>query len=364
MSEPGAFAGRASELGALSLTRARWVALASSAALLAGWFTRAAHPVALLALALVVAAAALGPAGRTPLERVSDAAAFLARSRWTQVDLSPVERDGTASGSRWTLRARGHAEVVVGRLAHVGRLDLSGEGAEVARELAVLMDTAATLEEPRRLSWHCYGVSDPPATVLAAPAALAPSARWGPVRADELARWCAAGEAPHGAWLLERWRYLRGADEVLAVFAVRASAPGGPADALARLVAPGTGRDLTVSVAVESARAARAVVGRQAHAWRANLALAHVAGFRQRASFELATGVLEARERAVAAGGALGRAAAYVVVRAPSRRALAAATAALTRDARSLGVRLERGDGRHASWFAAQLPGCPSGRLA
>ena len=131
---------------------------------------------------------------------------------------------------------------------------------------------------------------------------------------------------------------------------------------LRRLGAPGRVRELSVQVRVESAQRAAAVVGRQAHRWRANLALASLAGFRQRATFEATSSRLDERERHVAAGRALAEVALFVVVRAANRSELEERVGELLVDARRSGVRLERGDGRHALWFCAQLPGAPSWR--
>jgi hypothetical protein len=86
------------------------------------------------------------------------------------------------------------------------------------------------------------------------------------------------------------------------------------------------------------------------------------AGFRRRATFDVATLALERREQAVAAGRGLGRVDAFIVVRAPSRAALEADCRELADDARRAGIVIERGNGRHAEWLCAQLPGGPAWR--
>lgn len=348
----GPFAGRGAGSSLLSLTRPQGVALGVAAVGAVGWLAVPTHPWALLACVPVVASLAIGADGRSPADHAATALSFLGRSRWTYASVEVVPHG-------WSTTARGRATCAAHVLEHVGRWDLSGRDDDVAGDLARLLDERAS-EDSRHVSWHLLGEVDPPVTLLCAPAgATVPKVAARAPR--DLAARLIPGCGARG-WLYERWRYVRTEGAVSATFALRSVSASSARTRLGALAPVGSRRTLSVHVRVVADRAARAVVGRHAHRLRADLAVASLAGFRRRASAEAATTTLEARERDVAAGHALAHVAVFVTVAAPTRGALERAVTVLRADARRVGAVLERGNGRHAEWLCASLPGSPSWR--
>jgi hypothetical protein len=251
------------------------------------------------------------------------------------------------------------ASVSVRRLDHRGRLDLSGRDESVLRELVNFVERVAAHDGERIVTWSLRDDGDACRTLLAGPSGVAAPWRAGD-RAD-LAAWCGHDETG-SSWIYERWSYLRTASGVTAVCAVRSSRAEPARAVLGDLVPFGSSRQVVVRLRVDSPGVARRRAERQSHRWRATLAMASRAGFARRARFDLASGELDDRERSVAGGRALARADVFVVLRARSVSELDGEMASLRRDAASAGLTLERGDGRHARWWRAALPGSPGDR--
>ena len=315
---------------------------------MSGFCVLTTHPVVLVATGVVCALGAIGPRENSAAEIVARAATFATRSRWTRVDIEQ-------RGSHVAIGARGWRRAQLFEVRHRGRWDLSGEDRRFDAQFAGTLERVAT-NGGGAVSWHVHCARERTLSVLALPASVraprATQALGDPVRFS------------NGPWIYERWRYVRDATDVMALFSV-VSARTAPHESLLRDLAPFASlRDVAVVVHVVSSSRANSVVGRHAHRWRANLALVALGGFRQRASMDAATVLLDERERDVAAGRALCEVQVFVIVRAKSRAGLDDEVRALRDDARRCGVELRRGDGRHAVWFCAQLPGALGTRSA
>jgi hypothetical protein len=351
-SEIDPFAGRPIESSIVTLAASQRTVVAAGLAVGLWGVLHANGRLEFLVAGAVLVASALGTDRRSLVEQGVRLVAYVARSRWTYVSF-------VARSSGWIATARGRTEVNIGRLEHRGRLDLSGADADVLRDLSALMDKIAASNGARHLSWRLCDTGDDTATVLSVPPSIELPGSWMPVTRRELAHWSDLGANRRDGWFFERWRYLRTTDVLVSVFALRATTVAAGVATLRDLIPFASGRDLSVQIKVESIRTARSVVGRHAHRWRANLSLASLAGFRRRASFDATTSVFDAREREVATGRSLGRVAVFIVVRGRSRAELEQRNRDLRRDAHSAGATLERGNGRHALWYCAQLPGSP-----
>jgi hypothetical protein len=302
-----------------------------------------------IGLALVGAAAPVGD-GLTVLETVGGGARFAARPGWTRIEV----RRGDAA---MELSARGSALVHGYRLAHRGRLDLSGRDLHDARGLASLLDAVATADSTRHLSVHVSAGVDGCATWLALSDASAPPGEW---NRDEGLVAAVAGVAPGGgAWLLERWAYVRLRAGVASVLRVRDFSACSASAMLEQLQRPGDGADVAVHYEVLSARRAQGLAQRAVHRHGIDGAAASAAGFRRTARSERSLARLALRERQVAAGRALVRVGVFVTVRADTRPQLARRVDRVTSAARAAGLRLERGHARQAEWYCQQLPGGP-----
>jgi len=356
MSDGDPFAGRPVDRSLLALSRAQQFVLVGSLCLVGAWVVVTPRWPGTVFLAALLFSAGCGPDGRSGVDRAIRVVSYASRSRWTYVTVSDA-------GARLALSARGTSECVLGQLSHRGRLDLNGTDQEIVADGSALMDRLAASSGDRRLSWRLSDEPHGATTTLAVPVATPLPRSWTAVDPDDVVRTCGLARGRRQGWLLERWGYLRTSDAVVAVFALRATT-GGTHGALRGLVPYGSGRELVVHVVVSSTRAARRAVERQSHRWRANLALASLAGFRSRASSTTTSAALDHRELEIASGRALGQVAVFVVVRAATRIELERRAAALCHDAGSVGASLERGNGRHAAWFCAQLPGSPAWRAS
>jgi hypothetical protein len=349
-SDDDPFAGRPAEAAIFRLTRAQWGCVGAAVVIALWWLLHAPRTPAEPVAAVGVALCAVGADGRAVIDRATVAVRYVARSRWTYL------RWGD-DGATLSIVGRGSATCRVGYLKHRGRYDLSGEDEAVASALAALVDHLAVGPAPRLVTWHAVSGRAGLSTWLTVPAHTALPVVFTPAASPRhvMADLVTAG------WLAERWRYVRARGCVAAVFAVRSVTPG-ERSTLAVLAHSGARPTVSVLVDVASTRSARAAVGKQAHRWRANVALSTRAGFRERATFAVNTRQLEQRERDVADGGALGRVAVYVVLVSDTVAGLEARATALGREALDAGVTLVRGNGRHAPWLCAALPGSPAWR--
>jgi hypothetical protein len=348
MSELGAFSARSSTVGAARLSRPRVIVIAMGALSLAAWFSVAHRSVVALVVATAWCAASIGPRERSLAEIAARGIGFLTRSRWTKVATRRTDESVT-------IAARGQRRSQLFAFSHHGRLDLSGQDRAFDANVAALLERVAS-NGGGVVSWHLLSSNDRSTTLIA----LEPGTRvpqgFSPLNGSV--------RLTRGSWLFERWRYVRDEAELIAVFSVTSSSAAMGEPVLRTLIPFASHREAAVLVRVSSSSRASSVVGRHTHRWRANVALAALGGFRQRASTESATQLLERREREVALGRALCEVEIFVTVRANTPRALERAARELREDARRVGARLERGDGRHALWFCAQLPGAVGWRAA
>lgn len=345
------FAGRPAEPVLVRLSRAQRVAVALSVllAIVALLDSRARIPA--VVAAVVLGGTAMGSDGRAVIDRAQVVLAFWSRPRWTRVD-------ATLEGRRLTVRSRVVAHCTLAVVPHRGRLDLSGGDHAVAGALVALADRLAAVDGPRALSWRTTPHGSEVATVVAVPEHLEVPLPLRPV--DPATASALVPDLVRAGWRVERWRYVRDARGVSAVFAVRATPSTSGATPLGILAPFGSGFELCVIVSVGAMARARAVAGRHAHRWRADTALAAALGFRRRATFAATEQALDRREADVAAGRALARASVLVVVHATTPRELEERAAVLRASARASGVALVRGDGRHGPWLRAALPGSPA----
>lgn len=343
MNEIGPFSPRATAAAALGYSRPRSCCFIGAIVCALGFFSLPGRPLGALLLSVGFMVAVIGPRGRCGAEVFARAVSYLSRSRWTKISVR-------TNGARCVLSARGRSEVDLYEFVHRGRLDLSGEDRTLDTVMATELERVAG-EGGGTLSWHLVSTPDGSTSTLALSAGTRPPRSF--ISSD------GAALRLGGPWLFERWRYVRSATDVLATFSLESSSAS-RAEPILRAVMPfGCNREASVLIHVTAAQRANSVVGRHSHRWRANVALAALGGFRQRASTDASTHLLEERERDVAVGRALCRVEIFITVRAATKRELEVAASALREDARRVATQLVRGNGRHAVWFCSQLPGAP-----
>ncbi len=274
---------------------------------------------------------------------------FLFRRRWCAFNVREFGDDVVVwAGDEVALRGY--------RLTHQGRLDLSGRDVQLAESFAALVDAASAARGPRHLSQHVRHDRRGATTLLALPADLSPPEGW---RLDnQLTRdvlGAAGDSSPH---YLERWSYVRTSDELVRVFRIRDFTAVPPSRGLLeQLLRARPLVDVALHVEVVSGARASRVAGRAVHKVDSDDASARSVGFRRSAQSARSIERLIQREVLVAHGRSLVRLAVFVVVRAASLEALHERSRAIWRHAHDAGLRLERGRGEQARWYAAQLPG-------
>ena len=354
MSESNPFAGRTSGTTLWPISSSQTAALAMAIVGATAWIASSRRSMVLLALAIVVAACAAGPRGASVADRAVRVAKFFARSRWTYVSQERASNGATRLSARGSRTTRSYL------LEQRGRLDLTGADRRYDTESATLLERIASLESSQFVTWHLACGINRAVITLALPESVRAPSRWrdgASTVSDSTGR--RVGHERSG-WLYERWTHVRDGDGVLACFALISSLAGAHEPVLRDLVGFGSQLEATVVAKVETSRRAAAVAGRAAHRWRANMALVSLGGFRERATMDAASRALVERESAVAHGRALVETAVIVVLRAESRAELARRTQLLSADARRAGARLTRGNGTHALWLCASLPGSPA----
>ena len=160
--------------------------------------------------------------------------------------------------------------------------------------------------------------------------------------------------------LLERFSYLRAPEQLLRVYRVRDfnSVPS-ERGLLDQVLKSSTPLDLALHVDIVSGARAQRLSARAVHQVSSDDTTARAVGFRRTARSLRNYDRLAQRETLVASGRALLRVAVYLMVRASSLDELQQRGDALWRQAHDAGLRLERGFGRQARWYRAQLPGGP-----
>jgi len=320
--------------------------------LVGDWFLRRRASLAEVLVGTVLALGAMPVAdGLTLAEWALVVVRYASRSHWRHCGVLDT-------GDECTVWAGPSVSVRTFELEHRGRLDLSGRDEHVARALANVVDALGAARARRHVSVHV--LSDPPTTtVLALPLDARVPEGWR--RATGLAPRLLGTTPGASREVLERWRYLRSRDGVLCVFRVldyNAVAPGRALlhDVLRRAQPSELSLHLDVVGGVKAQRqAARAV-----HRTDSDDAASRAAGFRRSARSARHLGRLAQREALVASGRALTRIAVFVVVRASTLGELRSRSDEVWRRAHDGGLRLQRGVGRQAPWWSAQLPGGPS----
>jgi hypothetical protein len=276
---------------------------------------------------------------------------YQSRSRWTALRVEARADDTTE------LEARGNAVFRVFELVHRGRLDLTEADTSLANDVASLLNVVGRRTSGGHVSLHSWGNGSDIATALCVEPDVGVAASWRP-RPEALCEMLGLGVAPNATWLLERWRYVRLNDDVLAVYRVEDFSTATTTSALLRDVQRfGVFRWVSLHAAVLPSRTAHRLVGRALHQVRSDSALSGLVGYRRTARSDLRHERLRQRELATAKGTALVQLAVYIVIRASSLQELRSCSSQLQRDAERAGLQLRLGAGRQAMWFCAQLPG-------
>jgi hypothetical protein len=290
--------------------------------------------------------------GLTVAELSVVALRYVGRSRWSRV---AAERQARAV----PLDARGRVSVRGFELHHRGRRDLCGLDVEGARDLADVADALASHQGSGHVSVHVHSTPGSARTLLTLSDDVAPPDGW--TENDGLILDVAGLSPTKGSvWLLERWRYLRSANEVIRVLRVGdfTAAPEGRA-LLERLQQARVGVTVGLHFDVVERTRAQRLAERAVHRTGSDGAVSRSAGFRRTSRAERSLERLNQRETLVASGRALLRLAVYVTVRAGSADQLRQSVQEVMRRAREAGVRCEGGFGRQVIWYCHQLPGGP-----
>jgi hypothetical protein len=157
----------------------------------------------------------------------------------------------------------------------------------------------------------------------------------------------------------EGWKDVREASAV--VTTVRAVVKDASPALWRSVLSSAANVSVTVIFVVVPSDRANAVIGRAVHRGEANAALTTSLGFRHRADVAARSAALSQCESDVAAGAALVRPTVFVQVRSTRDEAVADVRA-VTQSLRRHGARVARGYWTQATWYAAQLPGAPSGK--
>jgi hypothetical protein len=242
-------------------------------------------------------------------------------------------------------------------LVHVGRLRLTDSDVMQAAELTNYLDQLALVGRDVSVTWFVDAVGAERRTYLATSEPVAPPSAWRPLairqRRDP--------RDPVGTPALERWRYLRTPGGVSCVMRIREFAGRTSTQAVLDTVQHATVpfRLIVQCDVVPRTRALR-VTRRAAHGIESDRATTRAGGFRHSATASRRLQRVRQREGDVAAGRALVRLAVSVVVLAATRRELRARAAVVCELARAGGLRVDRGAGHQAEWFA-ELPAVVSG---
>jgi len=322
--------------------------------LLSQWLFSSVAPTSefIVALALFTCAAPSAD-GLTVGEQLAVALRYFVRSHWSVI--SALE-----FGDDMALWANGEVAFCGYELVHRGRLDLSGRDVANAEALRALADAASATRAGQHFSAHVFRRNDQRSTLLALPPGVPVPDGW--KKGNDLARRVIGldNDAP-SLHLLERFTYLRAPEQLLRLYRVRdfnaAPSERGLLDAILKSSTP---LDLALHVDVVSGARAQRLSARAVHQVGSDDATSRAVGFRRTARATRNYDRLAQREALVASGRALLRVAVFLMVRASSLEELHKQGDALWRHAHDAGLRVERGWGRQARWYRAQLPGGPS----
>jgi hypothetical protein len=290
--------------------------------------------------------------GLTVGEQLAVGLGFFVRSHWSVI--SAIE-----FGHDIALWAKGDVAFRAYELVHRGRLDLSGRDVANADALSALADAASAMRAGQHFSEHVFCRNDHRSTLLALPLEVPAPDGW--IKGNELARRVIGlDDDTTSLRLLERPSYLRAPDQLLRVYRVRDfNAVPSAQGLLDQVLKSPTPLDLALHVDIVCGARAQRLSARAVHQVGSDDATARAAGFRRSARSLRNYDRLAQREALVASGRALLRVAVFLMVRASSLDELQVRGDALWRHAHDAGLRLERGYGRQARWYMAQLPGGP-----
>lgn len=318
--------------------------------LVSDWIMSRRPPVAELVVGLILMSGAL-PAGDglTVAETVLVVARYATRSHWFELAVRELGED-------LVLWARGEVAFRGYRLDHRGRLDLSGRDVTIADDLAALADAASAAPSGQHFSQHVVRRGEEAATLLALPVEVPPPDGW--QRDGQLARAAVGTTDAASLRLLERFTYVRAANDLVRIYRVRdfSAVPRGHALLEQTLRLP-VAVDLSTHINVVAGAKAHRLAARAVHRVRSDEVTSSAAGFRKTARSSRNFERLAQREVLVASGRSLLRVGVFLVVRGDSLEEVQRRGALVWRGAHDAGLRLERGRGRQLAWYLAQLPG-------
>lgn len=322
--------------------------------LLSEWLFSISAPTSELIVALAILACAVPTYdGLTVGEQLVVTLRYLVRSHWSVI--SALE-----FGDEIALWADGDVAFCGYELVHRGRLDLSGRDVVNADALTVLADAASATRAGQHFSEHVLRCDDQRSTLLALPLGVPVPDGW--KKGNHLARRVIGLNADATSLrLLERFTYLRTPEQLLRLYRVRDfNAVPSERGLLDQVLKSFTPLDLALHVDIVSGARAQRLSARAVHQVGSDDATSRAVGFRRTARSMRNYDRLVQREALVASGRALLRVAVFLMVRGSSLDELQKRSDALWRHAHDAGLRLERGGGRQARWYRAQLPGGPS----
>lgn len=337
---------------------ARWIGVRRHQAILVlvglglvgDWVMGRHLPLAELVVGLTLMGGAL-PAGDglTVAETVLVAMHYVTRSHWLDLIVRELGED-------IVLWARGEVSFRGYRLDHRGRLDLSGRDVTLAEDLAALADAASAARSGQHFSQHVVHRGETVSTLLALPSEVPSPDGW---RCDgQLARAVVGAADATALRLLERFTYVRSANDLIRIYRVRDfSAVPRTRALLEQTLRIPVAVDLSAHVDVVAGAKAQRLAARAVHRVRSDEVTSTAAGFRKTARSARNYERLAQREVLVASGRSLLRVGVFLLVHGDSLEDVQRRGAIVWRGAHDAGLRLERGRGRQLAWYLAQLPG-------
>ncbi len=276
---------------------------------------------------------------------------FALRPHWNVIQVRDEE-------TTMAIHARGDVRVKGYELHHRGRLDLSGGDVELAEKMSALMVGLSTRTSSSHVSVHVHPEQRSTSTLLTLPGETSAPEGWS--ENVGLLRLVLGVRRDGTLGFLERWRYVRCAEQVRSTLRViDFTGSPSPVSLLDKLQRANCRPDIALHFDIVPATKAQRVVSRAVHQLGSDGAVRGAAGFRRTAKASRALRRLVQREELVVAGQALMRVGAFVVVRSNSRAELRFAVKDLIRSCENAGLQVQRGGGLQALWYCFQLPGGP-----